>query len=194
MWYSPFLPSRGSPQPTRCSLRFRAPAFASRHGRTLWRLVYDPPPAVCLARPQVVDMRHRDIGQPFVGSVLVHLMAPPEQMPGGGARQALVGSIDAGQKLDIGLGIALRKLAPARGFWLQLSRLTVFRNQPRYLSPPVSRYPHQVAPKRTPGLFRLLAVPARQQDLAHDPARFRRGARLHLQLVARCRHSRWCKA
>src|ERR1019366_9027937 len=106
MWYTPLAPRLIAlvhgvdPQIAGLALRIGPPPLANRHRRGLGLDVVQAAFAIARLLPQVVQVGHRDGGQPLVFRLAVLLIRALQNAPGGRSAQAFMRRIDGGQQLQ----------------------------------------------------------------------------------------------
>src|SRR5208337_2758520 len=143
------------------ALRIRSPALADANRRGPGFGVVQATFPVALLVAQVVQVSHRDGGQPLVLRLPVVLVLALQNAPRGRSAQGFVGLIDRGQPFDIGAGIALWKAVPAIVSGRELSAGPIAGDQPRHLGPAQAGHLLQVAPQqaaRFAALFLMLLL------------------------------------
>jgi len=155
------------PQIAGLALRIGPPPLANRHRRGLGLDVVQTAFAIARLLPQVVQVGHRDRGQPLVFRLAVLLIRALQNVPRGRSAQAFMRLIDGGQQLHVGAGIALRKAMPPVRDGLDLSVGPIAGDQPRHLGPAPAGHLPQVAPQQTARLAALFLVLLLAQNLLH---------------------------
>ena len=123
------------PQIAGLALRIGPPPLANRHRRGLGLDVVQAAFAIARLLPQVVQVGHRDGGQPLVFRLAVLLIRALQNAPGGRSAQAFMRRIDGGQQLHVSPAIALREAVPPVSNGLDLSVGPIAGDQPRHLGP-----------------------------------------------------------
>src|SRR5664280_1505852 len=155
------------PQIAGLALRIGPPPLANRYRRELGFAVVETAFAVAWLLPQVVQVGHRDRGQPLVFALAVLLIRALQNAPRGRSAQGLVRLIDDGQQLHVGAGIALRKAMPWVRDGLDFSVVPRAGDQPRHLGPAPAGHLPQVAPQQTARRAALFLVLLLAQNLLH---------------------------
>ena len=155
------------PQIAGLALRIGPPPLANRHRRGLGLDVVQAALAIARLLPQVVQVGHRDRGQPLVFRLAVLLIRALQNAPRGRSAQAFMRRIDDGQQLHVGAGVALRKAVPPVRDGLDFSVGPVAGDQARYLRPAQTGHLPQVAPQQTPRRAALFLVLLLAQNLLH---------------------------
>ena len=101
--------------------------------------------AITRVAAQVVQMRHRDTGEPLVLGFSVLLVFALENVAGCRSAQGLVDLIDQGQQLQVSAGVALRKAVSPIGDGLDRASVPVASDEPRDLGPAEAGHLLQVA-------------------------------------------------
>jgi hypothetical protein len=91
--------------------------------------------AVHSAPPQIVDVRNRDLREPFVGWLAEHFVLAVQNPAQRRAAQILVRGIGGGQQMNVFLAIAADKVRSAWRLAPDGSMLHPLRDQPRHLRP-----------------------------------------------------------
>ena len=161
------LVHRVHPQVPRTPLRIRPPPLGDVHLPAPGALHRHPQVLVSRRPAQVVDVRHRDLAQPRVGRVALHLVGAAEQVLHRGARQGLVRLVGPRQQLHVGRRVAAGEHRVARLLALHPALAHPLSHQPRRLR---AAQPGGLAqePPHSP-LVRLgqLPVLVHRQDLFH---------------------------
>ena len=97
------------------ALRLRLAPLADLHRRGPRLGVVQAPLAITLAMAQVVQMSHRDRGQPRVFAPSVDVKLAFQNASGGRAAQGFMRLVDRDQQLDVGPRVSLRKTPPLVG-------------------------------------------------------------------------------
>jgi hypothetical protein len=123
------------PQIAGLALRIGPPPLCNRHERGLGFDVMQTTFAIAPLLAQVVQVRHRDRGQPLVLAFAVEPILALQNAPRGGSAPVLVRHIDSGQPLDAGPSIALRKTMTRVSNGRDRTAFPVASDQARHLSP-----------------------------------------------------------
>jgi len=129
--------------------------------------VVQPALAIALTVAQVVEMAVGDVGQPLELSLAVDLKLALENRPRRWPGERLVGLVDLGQQLDIGLRVTQREAMPAAGGHPHLAAGLVASNQPRNLRPAQPRHLLKVAPQQTASRLALPGIAVLDQHRLH---------------------------
>jgi len=149
------------------ALRIGPPPLPNRHRRGLGLDVVQAAFAIAWLLPQVVQVGHRDRGQPLVFRLAVLLIRALQNAPRGRPAQGFMRRIDGGQQFHVGAGVALREaVAPVRD-GLDFSVGPIAGDQPRHLGPAPAGHLPQVAPQQTPRRTALFLVLLLAQKLLH---------------------------